>query len=198
MLRAALLLSTVSGSAALTRGGVGARPGLSHASTARRAAASGGLAASSSSSSSSSPPPPPSPLPELCVFDLDACLWDKEMFEMTAVPEEGDAVLGPLGEVGGRSIKTTAHQNSTHPGGSPRLAWCAPKPYGRARARSRHRTPPLASRPSHCSPRRGVTVDRIRAVVPRWCFPRRPSSESPHDSSAGQPPVCHTLMRGGR
>mgnify|MGYP004121243153 CR=1 FL=1 len=26
-------------------------------------------------------------LPELCVFDLDACLWDKEMFQMSDVPE---------------------------------------------------------------------------------------------------------------
>lgn len=34
--------------------------------------------------------------PELCVFDLDACLWDKEMFEMTAVPTEADVVLGDL------------------------------------------------------------------------------------------------------
>jgi len=24
--------------------------------------------------------------PELVVFDLDACLWDKEMFEMDALP----------------------------------------------------------------------------------------------------------------
>ena len=24
--------------------------------------------------------------PELCVFDLDACLWDKEMFQMSDVP----------------------------------------------------------------------------------------------------------------
>ncbi|KAJ1495341.1 hypothetical protein T484DRAFT_1763069 [Baffinella frigidus] len=26
--------------------------------------------------------------PEMCVFDLDACLWDKEMFEMSHVPTE--------------------------------------------------------------------------------------------------------------
>lgn len=31
-------------------------------------------------------------LPELCVFDLDACLWDKEMFQMSDVPEPGDVV----------------------------------------------------------------------------------------------------------
>ena len=35
-------------------------------------------------------------LPELCVFDLDACLWDKEMFQMDAVPEVGDSVRGEL------------------------------------------------------------------------------------------------------
>jgi magnesium-dependent phosphatase 1 len=52
-----------------------------------RAAAAAGL---------SSSPPPLQPLPELAVFDLDACLWDKEMFEMTAVPTEEDRVLGDL------------------------------------------------------------------------------------------------------
>ena len=30
--------------------------------------------------------------PELCVFDLDACLWDKEMFQMSDVPEPSDVV----------------------------------------------------------------------------------------------------------
>mmetsp|Transcript_51523 Transcript_51523/g.170727 ORF Transcript_51523/g.170727 Transcript_51523/m.170727 type:complete len:356 (+) Transcript_51523:24-1091(+) len=36
-------------------------------------------------------------LPDLCVFDLDACLWDKEMFEMAQVPEPGrDEVRGDL------------------------------------------------------------------------------------------------------
>ena len=36
------------------------------------------------------------PFPELIVFDLDACLWDKEMFEMPAVPTSSDAVQGDL------------------------------------------------------------------------------------------------------
>eukprot|EP00308_Calcidiscus_leptoporus_P013231 CAMPEP_0119355448 /NCGR_PEP_ID=MMETSP1334-20130426/4282_1 /TAXON_ID=127549 /ORGANISM="Calcidiscus leptoporus, Strain RCC1130" /LENGTH=208 /DNA_ID=CAMNT_0007369279 /DNA_START=76 /DNA_END=702 /DNA_ORIENTATION=+ len=36
------------------------------------------------------------PYPELCVFDLDACLWDKEMFEMGVVPMVEDAVRGDL------------------------------------------------------------------------------------------------------
>lgn len=36
------------------------------------------------------------PYPELCVFDLDACLWDKEMFEMQAVPKASDKVVGDL------------------------------------------------------------------------------------------------------
>ena len=31
-------------------------------------------------------------LPKLCVFDLDACLWDKEMFQMSDVPQPGDVV----------------------------------------------------------------------------------------------------------
>lgn len=33
-------------------------------------------------------------LPELTVFDLDACLWDKEMFEMSEIPKE--KVMGDL------------------------------------------------------------------------------------------------------
>ena len=33
--------------------------------------------------------------PELVVFDLDACFWDKEMYEMPALPSK--TVTGPLG-----------------------------------------------------------------------------------------------------
>jgi hypothetical protein len=32
--------------------------------------------------------------PELVVFDLDACLWDQEMYYMTALPDR--TVRGPL------------------------------------------------------------------------------------------------------
>mmetsp|Transcript_13784 Transcript_13784/g.19717 ORF Transcript_13784/g.19717 Transcript_13784/m.19717 type:complete len:209 (-) Transcript_13784:456-1082(-) len=32
--------------------------------------------------------------PELCVFDLDACLWDQEMFEMPSMPSS--TVMGDL------------------------------------------------------------------------------------------------------
>ena len=32
--------------------------------------------------------------PELVVFDLDACLWDQEMYEMSALPDK--TVYGPL------------------------------------------------------------------------------------------------------
>mmetsp|Transcript_20298 Transcript_20298/g.28247 ORF Transcript_20298/g.28247 Transcript_20298/m.28247 type:complete len:251 (+) Transcript_20298:148-900(+) len=34
--------------------------------------------------------------PELVVFDLDACLWDKEMYEMTAIPKDTDVIKGDL------------------------------------------------------------------------------------------------------
>lgn len=34
--------------------------------------------------------------PELVVFDLDACLWDKEMFEMPAIPTPDRVVRGDL------------------------------------------------------------------------------------------------------
>ncbi|CAB9513965.1 methylphosphate capping enzyme [Seminavis robusta] len=34
--------------------------------------------------------------PELVVFDLDACLWDKEMYEMSAIPDGSKLVKGDL------------------------------------------------------------------------------------------------------
>eukprot|EP00934_Nitzschia_sp_Nitz4_P000870 Nitzschia sp. Nitz4//scaffold218_size35881//11730//12548//NITZ4_007792-RA/size35881-snap-gene-0.31-mRNA-1//-1//CDS//3329542274//870//frame0 len=36
--------------------------------------------------------------PELVVFDLDACFWDQEMFQMSALPSR--TVQGPLGDKG--------------------------------------------------------------------------------------------------
>ena len=57
-------------------------------------------------------------LPQLCVFDLDACLWDKEMFEMPAVPTAADCVRGELngrgdGVVG---VMSGRHKISLHKG----------------------------------------------------------------------------------
>lgn len=58
-------------------------------------------------------------VPTLTVFDLDACLWDKEMFEMPAVPEDpADAVKGDLngrgeGTVG---VRSGPHRISLHRG----------------------------------------------------------------------------------
>ena len=57
-------------------------------------------------------------VPQLCVFDLDACLWDKEMFEMGAVPGPSDAVRGDLngrgtGTVG---VMSDGDKISLHPG----------------------------------------------------------------------------------
>eukprot|EP00854_Cymbomonas_tetramitiformis_P009026 gene9026-10696_t len=42
-------------------------------------------------------------LPELAVFDLDACLWDQEMFEMTDLPSgtvDGDLRSSGVGVIG--------------------------------------------------------------------------------------------------
>ena len=58
------------------------------------------------------------PHPELCVFDLDACLWDKEMFEMSAVPTAEDIVMGDLngrGE-GVRGVMSGGDKISLHSG----------------------------------------------------------------------------------
>jgi len=35
--------------------------------------------------------------PELVVFDLDACFWDQEMYEMPSIPTRTNVVLGVLG-----------------------------------------------------------------------------------------------------
>jgi magnesium-dependent phosphatase 1 len=56
--------------------------------------------------------------PDLAVFDLDACFWDEEMFEMPSIPTESDKVLGDLngrgeGVVG---VMSGRHQISLHKG----------------------------------------------------------------------------------
>lgn len=43
---------------------------------------------------SSSPDTPATPYPELLVYDMDACLWDKEMYEMSSLPSS--TVMGDL------------------------------------------------------------------------------------------------------
>eukprot|EP00536_Pseudo-nitzschia_multiseries_P003084 jgi/Psemu1/301769/fgenesh1_kg.44_\ len=40
--------------------------------------------------------------PELVVFDLDACFWDQEMYEMPALPSK--TVTGPLGDSGKEGV----------------------------------------------------------------------------------------------
>lgn len=54
--------------------------------------------------------------PALCVFDLDACFWDQEMFEMPAIPDR--TVLGDLNGRGTGVIGAMSggHQISLHAG----------------------------------------------------------------------------------
>uniref|UniRef100_A0A7S4EFJ6 Magnesium-dependent phosphatase-1 n=1 Tax=Pseudo-nitzschia australis TaxID=44445 RepID=A0A7S4EFJ6_9STRA len=56
--------------------------------------------------------------PELVVFDLDACFWDQEMYEMPALPSK--TVSGPLGDSGKGTGITGAYSGrnkiSMHPG----------------------------------------------------------------------------------
>ena len=57
-------------------------------------------------------------LPELTVFDLDACFWDQEMYEMPAIPTESDIVKGDLqgrGE-GVIGVMSGRHKISLHKG----------------------------------------------------------------------------------
>ena len=57
--------------------------------------------------------------PTLCVFDLDACLWDKEMYEMPEIPDAAkDAVRGDLngrGE-GVKGVMSGRYRISLHAG----------------------------------------------------------------------------------
>jgi len=58
-------------------------------------------------------------LPELVVFDLDACFWDQEMFEMTAIPGPNDRVMGELRNGRGQGVvgvMSGGNQISLHPG----------------------------------------------------------------------------------
>lgn len=72
---------------------------------------------SMSLSSTSTPSSSRSVYPELLVYDLDACLWDQEMFEMDEMP--GKVVRGDLngkgeGVVG---VMSGGHKISLHKGG---------------------------------------------------------------------------------
>jgi magnesium-dependent phosphatase 1 len=55
-------------------------------------------------------------IPELVVFDLDACLWDQEMYEMPAMP--GKTVMGDLNGRGKgvASVMSGRHKISLHKG----------------------------------------------------------------------------------
>ena len=55
--------------------------------------------------------------PALVVFDLDACFWDQEMYEMPALPSK--TVTGPLGDSGETGVTgaySGRHKISMHPG----------------------------------------------------------------------------------
>ena len=56
--------------------------------------------------------------PKLTVFDLDACFWDQEMYEMSDIPTPKDVVMGDLngrGE-GVIGVMSGRHEIRMHPG----------------------------------------------------------------------------------
>lgn len=58
------------------------------------------------------------PYPELVVYDMDACLWDQEMYEMPSVPSSTNVVIGDLngrGE-GVTGVYSGPHKISLHGG----------------------------------------------------------------------------------
>ena len=59
-----------------------------------------------------------STIPELVVFDLDACLWDQEMYEMTAIPSSTNVIKGDLNGKGKGVIGVMSGRNqiSLHKG----------------------------------------------------------------------------------
>ncbi|VEU36519.1 unnamed protein product [Pseudo-nitzschia multistriata] len=72
---------------------------------------------SSMSSSSSSPPQCGVDYPELVVFDLDACFWDQEMYEMPALPSKTvSGILGDSGQEGVTGAYSGRNKISMHPG----------------------------------------------------------------------------------
>jgi|ERR1740124_26004 len=56
--------------------------------------------------------------PELLVYDMDACLWDQEMYEMTDIPSKNDVVMGELNGRGEGVIGVMSGRNkiSLHKG----------------------------------------------------------------------------------
>jgi hypothetical protein len=58
------------------------------------------------------------PLPELVVFDLDACFWDQEMYTLSRIPTESDVVMGDLNGrgVGVASVISGRSRISLHDG----------------------------------------------------------------------------------
>ena len=83
--------------------------------------------------------------PELVVFDLDACLWDKEMYEMTAIPDgrtttgdlngRGEGVTGVysgsdlIALYSGSLVALQEHADNKYPGMKIALASSADTPF---------------------------------------------------------------------
>ena len=63
--------------------------------------------------------PRASPHPELTVFDLDACTWDKEMFELREIVDPTRSRRGSLGPDCGEGVVAAMSGNTPialHPG----------------------------------------------------------------------------------
>jgi len=57
--------------------------------------------------------------PKLVVFDLDACLWNLEMYSLDVIPQAGDAVqgiLGKLGQTGVAGVRSGSEVIKLNPG----------------------------------------------------------------------------------
>jgi magnesium-dependent phosphatase 1 len=56
--------------------------------------------------------------PKLCVFDLDACFWDQEMYEMPSIPTAENVVKGNLNGrgVGVIGVMSGGHKIGLHAG----------------------------------------------------------------------------------
>jgi len=82
--------------------------------------------------------------PELCVFDLDACLWDQEMFSMPSIPSQtvigdlngrGEGVIGVMSgphQISlnkGSIVALQEHADNVYPGMKIALASSADTPF---------------------------------------------------------------------
>ena len=55
------------------------------------------------------------PFPELVVFDLDACFWDREMYTLSTIPTASNIVMGDLNGRGTGAVSVMSGRSKISP-----------------------------------------------------------------------------------